>query len=79
MSDKKDEKAKKNGYKKYLRFSGIAFQMGITILIGALGGQKLDSLQENESQVWTIILTLLAVFASMYIVIKEVIKLGKED
>ncbi|HTO38668.1 MAG TPA: AtpZ/AtpI family protein [Brumimicrobium sp.] len=79
MSDKKDEEDKKNGYKKYLRFSGIAFQMGITILIGALGGQKLDSLQENESQVWTIILTLLAVFASMYIVIKEVIKLGKED
>lgn len=79
MSDKKDEENKKNGYKKYLRFSGIAFQMGITILIGALGGQKLDSLQENESQVWTIILTLLAVFASMYIVIKEVIKLGKED
>ena len=54
MSDKKDEEDKKNGYKKYLRFSGIAFQMGITILIGALGGQKLDSLQENGLDVMVV-------------------------
>lgn len=44
------------------------------ILIGVLGGQKLDEVFENESQVFTVVLSLFAVFAAIYLAIKDFIK-----
>lgn len=70
---------KKNQLQKYLRFSGVAIQMGAVIAMGALGGRWIDERQGNETPGWTIGLSLFAVFASLYLVIKEVIKLGKDD
>lgn len=65
--------------KNYIRFSGIGIQMGVIITAGALGGQWLDERQENEFPIWTLVLTLFAIFASLYLIIKEVIKMGKND
>lgn len=57
---------------KYARFSGIAFQMIVIIVLGALGGNKLDEKYPNRYQLFTIICSLLAVAISMYYVIKQV-------
>ena len=59
---------------KYARFSGIAFQMIVIIVLGAFGGRKLDEAYPNENRLFTIIFTLLAVAVSMFYVIKQVIK-----
>ncbi len=54
--------------------------MGVTITLGVWGGMKLDEKYQNDdTPIFTIVLSLLAVFASLYIIIKEVIKIGKEN
>lgn len=55
--------------------SGIAIQMGATIYLGNLLGEWLDLKFEKTYLEDT--LTLLAVFLSMYLVIKKVINLNK--
>ncbi|HLW30532.1 MAG TPA: AtpZ/AtpI family protein [Brumimicrobium sp.] len=65
--------------KSYVRFSTIAIQMGIIIAAGALGGQWLDEKQENDFPIWTLLLTLFSIFASLYQIIREVIKMGKDE
>lgn len=59
---------------KYARFSGIAFQMIVIIVLGAYAGRKLDGVYPNQYQLFTIICLLLAVAISMYYVIKQVNK-----
>lgn len=75
VKDKKDRPQVKT----YIRFSSIAIQMGIVITAGAIGGQWLDEKQGNEFPIWTLILTLFAIFASLYQIIREVIKMGKDE
>lgn len=48
------------------------------ILIGVFGGQKLDEMFENTNSVFTIICSLLSVFAAIYIAIKDFIRIGKD-
>jgi uncharacterized membrane protein YfcA len=57
---------------KYARFSGVAFQMGVTIFIGAYIGTKLDEKYPNENNLFTLVFTLIFVFAALYMVIKQV-------
>lgn len=76
------KKNKEEGQKKiniFVRFSGMAFQMGGVILLGVWGGMKLDEMYEMETPWFTIVLSLFAVFGAMYMIIKEVIRIGKED
>lgn len=63
----------------YLRFSGIAIQMGAIIGLGAWGGSSLDAHYQISNKLFTITLTLFAVAASLYLVIKEVINISKDD
>lgn len=69
----------KNHFKNYIRLSGIGIQMAVIITAGALGGQWLDEKQENDFPTWTLVLTLVAIVAALYLIIKEVIKMGKEE
>lgn len=55
--------------------SGIAIQMGATIYLGNLLGAWLDVKFEKDYLEDTV--TLIAVFLSMYLVIKKVISLNK--
>jgi ATP synthase protein I len=72
---KKNPKEKENkGIKDFARYSGIAFQMVGIILITTWGGIKLDKLLNFEKPVFTIILSLLGVFAAIYTVVKDFIK-----
>ena len=64
----------KKGIKDFARYSGIAFQMIGIILVATWGGTKLDKLAGNEKPVFTIILSLLGVFAAIYTAVKDFIK-----
>lgn len=62
---------------KFIRFTSVAFQMGGTIFLGNYLGQWLDA--RFDKDYWETTITLLSVFASMYLVISQVIKMAKED
>jgi hypothetical protein len=70
---------KSDRFKNYLKFSSLAIQMGVLITFAALGGDWLDESQENQFPIWTLILILLAIFGSLYQIIREVIKMSKDD
>lgn len=58
----------------YLQYSGIAFQIIGIMLLGVFGGKKLDNYFQTSSPYFTLALSILAVFMSLYFIIKEVIK-----
>ncbi|MFP4487776.1 MAG: AtpZ/AtpI family protein [Bacteroidales bacterium] len=59
--------------KSYARYSGIAFQMIIIIGGMTFAGVKLDERRGGETPVFTIILSLLGVFAALYTTLKDFI------
>ena len=58
----------------FVQFSGIAFQMLGTIGLGVWAGMKLDAWQHNHRPIWTIILSLTAIGASLYLFIRQLTK-----
>lgn len=58
----------------FVQFSGIAFQMLGTIGLGVYAGMKLDAWQNNRRPVWTIVLSLTAIGASLYLFIRQLTK-----
>ncbi len=71
-------KKKKPKLNKFIRFTSIAFQMGVTIYLASLLGEWLDKKFENENGLYLQICTLVGVFIAMYAVIREVLKMSKE-
>jgi F0F1-type ATP synthase assembly protein I len=67
-------KKKKKSLDNYARYSSIAFQMLIIILIGVFGGIKLDEWLKLSVPAFTIILSILAVILAIYTVTKDLIK-----
>lgn len=58
----------------FVQFSGIAFQMLGTIGLGVYAGMKLDAWQNNRRPIWTIVLSLVAIGASLYLFIRQLTK-----
>ena len=52
------------------QYGSIGFQMLGTIGLGVWGGMKLDQWQGNKTPIWTIILALTAIGASLYLFIR---------
>lgn len=81
-SEKKQKKPEKEPEKKplsdglhnFARYSGMAFQMLTIILITVWGGVKLDKVLKLETPVFTIVLSLLGVFAALYTSLRDFIK-----
>ena len=67
-------KQENRGFRDFGRYSGLAFQMVALILLPTLGGVKLDKLTGWKTPVFTIILSLLGVFAAIYFTVKDFIK-----
>jgi F0F1-type ATP synthase assembly protein I len=63
----------KNKFKNAIKYTNIAFQMLAIILVGVWGGQKLDELL-GFSSLFTVICSLLAVFAALYVALKDFIR-----
>lgn len=71
---KQPEEPGKSGKRKvdaYLKYSGMAFQMGIIILVGTFAGQKLDERFQSERPLFTVALALLSIFVALYITLKD--------
>lgn len=77
MNQKKTEKDRdKDNEKKplneYLKYSGLAMQMGITIGLATWAGVSLDAyFGFDKVPVFTLILVLLSIFASLYVLIRQ--------
>lgn len=66
---------RKNKLKQYLKYSNLAFQMIAIIMIGVLGGIKLDEvIVKIEFPVFTFTLSILGIVAAVYFAIKDFIK-----
>lgn len=79
---KKNESPSKkpnNSLNQYARFSGIAIQMGVIIGVSAWGGKKLDEHYNLNKPYLTIVCSLVGVAFALYLIIREVIKMGKND
>lgn len=64
---------KKRQLNVYARYSSMAFQMLVIILIGVFGGFKLDTWL-HSGPVFTIILSLISVILAIYFVTKDLIR-----
>ncbi len=78
-SSKKEKEEGRKMMKAYSRFLSLVFQMGFVIFVGVWGGMKLDEYVQYSQPWFTIGLSLLGVFGALYLVIKQVISIGKED
>lgn len=64
---------------KFLKLSNAGIQMGLVIGGFAWLGTYIDKKYQNENQMWTVILALLGVAIGIYIIIKEVLNLTKNN
>jgi len=67
---------KKKQLNRYIQLTGVAFQMGITIYLGAYFGKWLDEHFHTSKKPFTIILTLLAMVASIWSVLTQLKKIN---
>ena len=74
LKTKNQKNLRNKGVKDFARYSGLAFQMIGIILITVWGGVKLDKLTGWNTPVFTIVLSLLGVFAAIYTAVKDFIK-----
>ncbi len=72
MNQEKDQKSRYNN--SYLKYSGMAIQMAAIITLGVFGGKKLDEFFNLKQPIFTLILSLFAVFAAIYVSIKDFLK-----
>ncbi len=70
--DKEDEKDEiRKGAQNYMKYSGMAIQMGVIILIGTYAGMWLDEKMQTETPWFTVGLALFSIFAALYVSLKD--------
>lgn len=55
----------------YIKYTNMAIQMAAIIGIGSWAGFKLDEYYKNSTPVFTIILSLVSIFAALYVSLKD--------
>lgn len=66
-----DKKKKKSPINNYARYSSMAVQMIAVVILGTLGGIKLDAWINWKFPVFTLVFAILSVFAAIYFAIKD--------
>jgi F0F1-type ATP synthase assembly protein I len=69
--NKDGQQQKRQQARAYMKYTGMAFQMGAIILVGTLIGQKLDSHYQMERPYLTVLFALLSIFAALYVTLKD--------
>lgn len=54
-----------------MKYSGMAIQMGVIILVGTYAGSWLDDRYQTETPWFTVGLALLSIFAALYVTLKD--------
>jgi F0F1-type ATP synthase assembly protein I len=67
----------KNSLNNYIKYSNMAIQMAVIIVIGVFGGIKLDKLLKLNFPLFTVIFSLLSVFFAIYLSVKDLFKKNK--
>ena len=70
----KPGKKKSNQLKDFARYSGLGFQILISLLLGFFAGQKLDQWVGTQNPWFTILFIFISFFASMVYLIKKIPK-----
>ncbi|MEM7101601.1 MAG: AtpZ/AtpI family protein [Bacteroidota bacterium] len=63
---------KKPSDQSLLRYSGLAFQLAVTIFLGTFAGRKLDNFLELETHYLTILGAFIGAVAAFYYLTKDV-------
>lgn len=74
MENKNSSDKKKKQAAGILKYSGLAFQMIVVILVVLYGGMKLDDYLQKEFPLFTIIGAIAGVFLSLYFALKDLLK-----
>jgi len=74
MKKRKNRDSKKDSMYYFAKYSGLAFEMLGIIVLGVFAGKKIDESRNADFPLWTIILSLLAIFLSLFLVINDVLK-----
>jgi hypothetical protein len=70
-----DTEERKKELSNYARYSSMGLQMAVTIGAGIYGGMKLDQYTHwVKFPVFTVCLSLLSIFAAMYLAIRKILK-----
>jgi F0F1-type ATP synthase assembly protein I len=72
-NQKKEKNNAEQGLAAYSKYTTIAIQMVVIIVLTALGGVELDKLAGTKP-IFTVILSLLGVAAAMWLIIKEALR-----
>jgi len=64
---------------KYVKFSSLGIQMGLIIYAFVWAGMFLDEYYEMSTPWFTVVLSLFGVIGSLILIIREVIKMSKDD
>ncbi|UNY99689.1 AtpZ/AtpI family protein [Zhouia spongiae] len=70
---------RKNQLNNWIKFSNIGLQMAIVIGAGTYLGVWLDEKYPNNFSAFTIVFSLLSVFAALYNVVRQVKALNKKE
>jgi F0F1-type ATP synthase assembly protein I len=76
MQEKKQKNQEKTAksLSDYSKYSSLAFQMIAIILIGVVGGMKLDKWVKMSFPLFTVVLSLASVGLALYISLKDLIQ-----
>lgn len=78
-NNKDREQKPKERLNSFAQFSGIGFQMLVTIGLGVFAGVKMDEYYPNQYRAFTIIFSLGSIAISLYNVIKQATKFSKQN
>lgn len=67
------QKPKKHNPMEYMKYAGMAFQMGAIMFIGAYFGNWLDEKYGNETPIFLLICVIVALIAAFYVTLKDLI------
>jgi len=70
---------KKNSINKFIRFSGIGIQIGVTMYLAAYFGKKLDAYYGNEKKIMTLVFIVFAMVISLYSLLAQVKKMQDKN
>ncbi len=68
----------KKSLNKYVRFTGIAFQLGATIYLAAYVGKWLDNKFLMEKKIFTLVLILIGLIVSIWSIVKQLDRINNE-